>query len=122
MILLKYWLEVSPDEQTRRLQSRIDDGRKTWKLTPMDLRSYSHWHDYSRARDDMFDKTDSAWAPWYVAPSDDKKRARLNLISHLLTQIPYEEVPRDEPVLPERQDPGDYVDPHYPFRYVPSRF
>jgi polyphosphate kinase 2 len=122
ILLLKYWLEVSPEEQTRRLTGRITDGRKIWKLSGMDLKSYSRWYDYSRARDDMFAATDTPNAPWHVAVSDDKKRARLNIISHLLTQIPYEEVPRKEPVLPERQDPGDYVDPHYPFRYVPSRF
>ena len=75
--LLKYWLEVSPEEQTKRLESRINDGRKLWKLTEMDLKSYSRWHDYTRARDDMFLKTDTAWAPWRVAKSDDKKRARL---------------------------------------------
>ena len=80
----------SPDEQTRRLESRIDDPRKIWKLSDMDLQSYTQWYDYSRARDDMFAATDTAWAPWYVAHSDDKKRARLNVITHLLSQIPYE--------------------------------
>ena len=89
IVLLKYWLEVSPDEQTRRLESRIDDPRKIWKLSPMDLKSYSRWYDYSRARDAMFAATDAAWAPWYIADADDKKRARLNIISHLLSQIPY---------------------------------
>src|SRR6478736_6398506 len=89
IILLKYWLEVSEDEQTRRLEQRIDDGRKTWKLSPMDLESYSRWYDYSRARDDMFGATNTEWAPWYVADSNNKKRARLNIISHLLDQIPY---------------------------------
>ena len=92
-ILLKYWLEVSPDEQTRRLEARIDDGRKIWKLSNMDLKSYTRWDDYSKARDDMFLATDTAWAPWYVARSDDKRRARLNIISHLLSKIPYKEVP-----------------------------
>ena len=91
VILLKYWLEVSPEEQTRRLEARIDDGRKIWKLSPMDLKSYSRWL-YSRARDDMFQATDTAWAPWYIAHSDDKKRARLNLITHLLSKIPYKTV------------------------------
>ena len=81
IILLKYWLEVSPEEQTRRLEGRIDDGRKIWKLTPMDLKSYSRWYDYSRARDDMFAATDTAFAPWYPVISNDKKRARLNIIS-----------------------------------------
>src|ERR1043165_9885343 len=87
VILLKYWLEVSEEEQTRRLQARVDDGRKTWKLSPMDLKSYSRWYDYSRARDDMFAETDTAWAPWYVAHSDDKRRLRLNLITHLRGKI-----------------------------------
>ena len=89
IILIKYWLEVSPEEQTRRLEARIDDPRKIWKLSPMDLKSYSRWYDYSRARDDMFKATDTPWAPWHVVRSDDKKRARLNAISHLLSQIPY---------------------------------
>ena len=89
VILLKYWLEVSPEEQTRRLEARINDGRKIWKLSPMDLKSYSRWYDYSEARDDMFAATDTEWAPWYVARSDDKKRARLNIITHLLGKIPY---------------------------------
>ena len=84
VILLKYWLEVSPDEQTRRLEERIDDGRKIWKLSKMDLMSYTRWDDYSKARDDMFAATDTNWAPWFVAHSDDKRRARLNIIEHLL--------------------------------------
>ena len=89
ILLLKYWLEVSPDEQTRRLKSRINDPRKIWKLSDMDLKSYSRWYDYSRARDAMFAATDTAWAPWYIAHTDDKKRGRLNIISHLLSQVPY---------------------------------
>src|SRR5215831_13412714 len=92
VILIKYWLEVSEDEQTRRLESRIDDPRKIWKLSPMDLKSYSRWFDYSRARDAMFAATDTQFAPWHIAHTDDKKRARLNLITHLLGQIPYKEV------------------------------
>ena len=90
IILLKYWLEVGPEEQTRRLESRIDDPRKIWKLSDMDLKSYSRWYDYSRARDAMLLASDTAWAPWYVADTNDKKRGRLNIISHLLSQIPYE--------------------------------
>src|SRR5262249_57000508 len=93
IILLKYWLEVSEEEQTRRLESRIDDGRKTWKLSPMDLKSYSRWYDYSRARDAMFAASDTDFAPWHVVRSDDKRRARLNLITHLLDQIPYKTSP-----------------------------
>ena len=121
VILLKYWLEVSPEEQTRRLEARINDGRKTWKLSPMDLKSYSRWYDYSRARDDMFAATDSSWAPWFVARSDDKKRARLNVIRHLLNHIPYEEMPRSKVKLPKRQDPDGYKEPDYPFKFIPER-
>ena len=91
IILIKYWLEVSQDEQRRRLEARISDPRKIWKLSPMDLKSFGRWYDYSRARDDMFKATDTPWAPWHVVRSDDKQRARLNTISHLLTQIPYED-------------------------------
>ena len=86
IVLLKYWLEVSEKEQTRRLTQRIEDGRKIWKLSPMDLQSYSRWYDYSRARDAMFAATDLPYAPWYVVGSDDKRRARLNLIRHLLSR------------------------------------
>ncbi len=120
IILLKYWLEVSPEEQTRRLEARIDDGRKLWKLSPMDLKSYSRWYDYSRARDAMFLATDTAWAPWYAALSDDKKRARLNIIRHLLRHIPYEAPKREKITLPKRQKPGDYVAPEYAFKLVPD--
>jgi polyphosphate kinase len=118
--LIKYWLEVSPEEQTRRLEGRIDDPRKIWKLSPMDLKSYSRWYDYSRARDDMFKVTDTSWAPWYVVRSDDKRRARLNVISHLLKQIPYRELPRDKPTLPKRQKAHGYVEPDYPYKRVPE--
>ncbi|HEY2894661.1 MAG TPA: polyphosphate kinase 2, partial [Pirellulales bacterium] len=110
IILLKYWLEVGQEEQTRRLESRISDGRKGWKLSPMDIESYGRWYDYSRARDEMFTATDTAWAPWYVVPSNDKKRARLNLIRHLLGKIPYEEAPREKVKLPKRSDKGAYDD------------
>ena len=120
IILLKYWLEVSPEEQTRRLEGRIEDGRKIWKLSPMDLQSYSRWYDYSRARDAMFAATDTAWAPWYVARSDDKKKARLNIIRHLLSQVPYEEAPREKIKLPKRQKAGDYQEPNYPFKFIPE--
>ncbi len=107
ILLVKYWLEVSPDEQTRRLQSRIDDPRKTWKLSEMDLLSYQRWSDYSRARDQMFAATDTAWAPWWVVNSDDKKRARLNVIAHLLERIPYEPLEHRDVELPRRQEPDD---------------
>jgi polyphosphate kinase 2 len=120
--LIKYWLEVSPKEQTRRLESRIDDGRKIWKLSPMDLKSYSRWYDYSRARDEMFANTDTPFAPWYVADANDKKRVRLNIITHLLSQIPYKELPEEKVKLPKRQDPGHYREPDYPYKYVPEKF
>jgi polyphosphate kinase 2 len=120
IILLKYWLEVSEAEQTRRLEARIDDGRKTWKLSPMDLKSYSRWYDYSRARDEMFSATDTSWAPWYVARSDDKKRARLNTITHLLHHIPYEDTPLEKVKLPDRQKPHGYEEPDYPYKFVPE--
>ncbi|SAK48895.1 polyphosphate kinase [Caballeronia temeraria] len=122
VILLKYWLEVGQQEQTRRLEERIHDERKIWKLSPMDLRSYSRWYDYSRARDDMFEATDTDNAPWYVVRSDDKRRARLNLISHLLANIPYKAVPREKVKLPKRQKPEGYRESERPLRYVPERF
>ncbi len=120
IILLKYWLEVSPEEQTRRLEGRINDGRKIWKLSPMDIKSYDRWYDYSRARDAMFKATDTAWAPWYVATSDDKKRARLNIISHLLSKVPYKKAPREKVKLPKRQIDKKYKEPDYPYKYVPE--
>jgi polyphosphate kinase 2 len=120
ILLVKYWLEVSPEEQTRRLEARIKDPRKIWKLSPMDLKSYNRWYDYSRARDDMFKATDTPWAPWHVIRSDDKKRARLNAISHLLAQIPYHDPPRDKPILPKRQKPDGYEEPDYPYKVVPE--
>jgi len=122
IILLKYWLEVSPEEQTRRLEARIDDGRKVWKLSPMDLKSYSRWYDYSRARDEMFAATDNGFAPWYVADSNDKKRARLNIIAHLLDKIPYKQAPREKVKLPKRQKAGGYKDSNYPFKVIDERY
>ena len=111
---------MSPDEQTRRLASRIDDGRKVWKLSPMDIKSYTRWDDYTKARDDMFAATDTSWAPWYVAHSDDKQRARLNIIAHLLSRIPYESPSREKVKLPKRkvraQPPADTV------KIVPEKF
>ena len=121
IILVKYWLEVSPEEQTRRLESRIDDPRKIWKLSDMDLESYGRWREYGDARDDMFRASDTAWAPWWVAHTDDKKRGRLNIISHLLSQIPYERLPHRDVELPKRgrtTEPSDSP----PFRYVPAPF
>jgi polyphosphate kinase 2 len=120
IILLKYWLEVGEEEQTRRLAARMDDGRKIWKLSPMDLKSYSRWYDYSRARDEMFSATDTPWAPCYVIRSDDKKRARLNAITHLLRRIEYKEAPREKVKLPDRQKPHGYKEPDYPYKFVPE--
>jgi polyphosphate kinase len=122
IILLKYWLEVSPDEQTRRLESRIHDARKVWKLSDLDLQSYSRWYDYSRARDAMFQATDTAWAPWYVVNNDDKQRGRLNLISHLLSSVPYSPLPKLDTSLPDRQKPAGYRDPGIGVRRIPTPF
>ena len=122
IVLLKYWLEVSAAEQTRRLNSRINDPRKIWKLSDMDLKSYRRWYDYSRARDAMFAATDTAWAPWYIAHTDDKRRGRLNIISHLLSQIPYKPLAHRDITLPERQHPGGYTQPDAPLHYIPTPF
>ena len=111
IILIKYWFEVSQEEQTRRFRARIDDGRKIWKLSPMDLESHRRWYDYSRARDDMFLATDTSFAPWYIVNADDKRRARINCISHLLSMIPYEDIKREAVKLPKRQKPHGYVEP-----------
>jgi polyphosphate kinase 2 len=122
IILLKYWLEVSQEEQTRRLEARIHDGRKVWKLSDMDLLSYGRWYDYSRARDAMFKASDTEIAPWLVANSNDKRRARLNIISDFLNRIPYESTPRKKVTLPKRQKPGDYEEPDFPLTYIAERF
>ena len=122
IILIKYWLEVSPDEQTRRLEGRIHDPRKIWKLTDMDLRSYTHWDDYSRARDLMFEATDTPWAPWFVATTDDKQRGRLNLISHLLSRVPYTPVEHHEVKLPKRKPGSTYTSPDLPLKHIPTPF
>lgn len=122
LILIKYWLEVSPEEQTRRLEARIHDERKIWKLSPMDLESYHRWYDYSRARDAMFTMTDTEYSPWYVAKADNKRSTRLNVISHLLSKIPYEALPRKKISLPQRQKPEGYREPDHHYRYVPEKF
>src|SRR4051794_973285 len=119
IILIKYWLEVGPEEQTRRLKSRIQDGRKTWKLSPMDLKSYDRWDDYSKARNEMFQATDTPWAPWYVAHSDDKRCARLNIITHLLSTIPYKKVDRHRVKLPDRKVRKD-EGAGYHFKVIPQ--
>jgi len=108
--LIKYWLEVSNDEQARRFQARIDDPLRQWKLSPIDLPSRTRWYDYSRARDMMFDATDTKAAPWHIVRSDDKKRARLNCISHLLSVIPYQKVRKEKIKLPERSKKHAYDD------------
>jgi polyphosphate kinase 2 len=110
IILIKLWLEVGMEEQERRFKARIDDPLRQWKLSPMDTESYRRWYDYSRARDLMFRATSSKHAPWYIIRSDDKRRARLNCISHLLKSIPYKRVQRDEVKLPKRSNKGRYND------------
>lgn len=120
-ILLKYWLEVTPKEQERRLRDRINDGRKTWKLSPMDIKSFNMWDEYTVARDAMFEATDTAWAPWFMARSEDKKRVRLNIISHLLSQIPYKDLHIETMDLPKRKI-GKVKLTKYPFRYVEEKF
>ena len=120
--LIKYWLEVNQEEQTKRLQSRIDDPRKIWKLSDMDLRSYSKWWDYERARDDMFRASDTSWAPWYVAHTNDKRRGRLNIISHLLSVVPYKPLKAQDTVLPRRQKKPSGLPPAPAVREIPTPF
>jgi polyphosphate kinase 2 len=122
IILLKYWLEVSPEEQTRRLEARIKDRRKVWKLSPMDVKSYNRWYEYSRARDDMFAATDTDFAPWYVVDSNDKRRTRLNIISHLLSKIPHQTIPVKSIRLPPRQKPGSYKPLKHPYKFIEKRY
>ena len=120
IILIKYWFEVSQKEQTRRFQARINDRRKTWKLSPMDLESHRRWYDYSRARDEMIAATDTSFAPWSVVDADNKRRARLNCISHLLSAVPYKEVPQGPVELPDRQRPHGYTEPLRRYNSVPE--
>jgi polyphosphate kinase len=120
--IIKYWFEVGQEEQTRRFEERINDPLKIWKLSPMDLESHRRWYDYSRARDAMFNATDTEICPWHVVRADDKRRARLNCIDHLLRQVPYKEVPHEKVRLPDRQKPKGYVEPDYPWRFVPERY
>jgi len=110
IVLLKYWLEVSNKEQERRFEARIEDPLRQWKLSPMDLPSRSRWYDYSRARDKMLEATDTKEAPWHILRSDDKKRARLNCISHILSMIPYKKVPKEKVEMPKRSNKGAYDD------------
>ena len=122
VILVKYWLEETMEDQTARFEERINDYRKIWKLSPMDLESHRRWYDYSRARDAMFAATDTEASPWYVVDSHDQRRGRLNCITHLLSLIPYEEVPYEKVKLPKRQPKGDYVEPDHPFRWIPELY
>jgi len=120
IILVKYWFDVGQEEQTRRFVSRINDGRKIWKLSPMDLESHRRWYDYSRARDEMFAATDTEVAPWYIVDADDKRRARLNCIAHFLSLIPYQEIPREKVSLPKRQKPNGYKESLRQYNRVPN--
>jgi polyphosphate kinase len=122
IILLKYWLDVSEKEQHKRFLARIEDPSKRWKLSPMDLESHRRWYDYSRARDAMLNATDTPTAPWYIVLSDDKKRARLNCISDILSRIPYEAVPYTPPKLPPRQKPKGYKEPRQTHQLVVQRW
>lgn len=122
VILIKYWLEVSQEEQTKRFKERMNDPRKTWKLSPMDIETHARYYDYSRARDAMFIATDTHETPWYVVPSDEQRSARLNCISHLLSLIPYEPVEHPPIKLSKGQPKGDYVDPGLPLRIVPQKY
>jgi polyphosphate kinase 2 len=122
IILIKYWFEVSQNLQTERFQERVDDGRKIWKLSGMDLESHYRWYDFSRARDAMFSATDTDIAPWYVVNADDPRRARLNCITHLLSKIPYEELPREPVKLGKRQPSDGYVEPQWRRHVVPELY
>lgn len=122
VVLIKYWLEVSMDEQAKRFAERNEDYRKIWKLSPMDLEAQARWYDYSRARDAMSVATDTPKSPWCVVPSDDQRRARLKCIAHFLSLIPHEEVPRKPIKVPKRQAKADYQEPDCPYRYVPQLF
>jgi polyphosphate kinase 2 len=122
ILLFKYWLEVGEAEQTKRLQSRVHDPRKIWKLSDMDLKSYSRWYDYARARDDMFAASSSEWAPWHVVHTDDKRRGRLNLITHLLSQVPYEPLKKKKVTFPKRDKAGDYIEPDLSGYCLPTPF
>jgi len=122
IILLKYWLEVSMENQHERFEERINDYVKIWKLSPMDLESHRRWYDFSRARDAMFAATDTVESPWHVVDANDQRRARLNCITHILNQIPYYEVPHEKVKLPPRDKAHGYVEPDYPYRFIPEKF
>jgi polyphosphate kinase 2 len=122
IILIKYWLEVDMEEQAKRFKERNEDYRKIWKLSPMDVEAQSRWYDYSRARDAMFAATDTPDSPWFVVPSNDQRRARLNCISHFLSVVPYEEIPHEPVKIAKPQKPDGYVEPNYPYKVVPQLF
>jgi polyphosphate kinase len=124
IILIKYWMEVGKKEQERRFEARIKDSVRQWKLSPMDLESFRRWYEYSRARDEMLAATDTKHAPWYLVRSDDKRKARLNCISHLLSLIPYGKAPREKVKLPERKNKGAYDDqaPLKGRHFVPEKY
>jgi polyphosphate kinase len=120
IVLIKYWLEVSKEEQTRRFERRMTDPRRRWKLSPMDYESHHRWYDYARARDEMFRRTHTPWAPWTVVPSDDKRKARLNVIAHLLSMFDYEPLPPLKEKLPKRQRAGGYEEPELGVDLLPA--
>ena len=122
IILIKYWFEVSEKEQHKRFLKRIEDPMRRWKLSPMDLESHRRWYDYSRARDAMFAATDTQQSPWYVVQTDDKERARLNCLSHLLDVVPWKKVPIEKVKLPKRQDPKGYKAPDWNYRWIPEKY
>jgi len=122
IILIKYWFEVSEKEQHRRFLRRIEDPMRRWKLSPMDLESHRRWYDYSRARDAMFAATDTAQSPWHVVQADDKMRARLNCISHLLSVVPWERIRQEKVTLPDRQRPKGYKAPDWNYRWIPEKY
>jgi len=122
IILVKYWFEVSEQEQHKRFLKRIEDPMRRWKLSPMDLESHHRWYDYSRARDAMFAATDTPQSPWYVVQTDDKERARLNCISHLLGVLPWKKIPMARVTLPNRQKPKGYKAPEWNYRWIPEKY
>jgi polyphosphate kinase len=122
IILVKYWFEVSEPEQHRRFLRRIEDPMRRWKLSPMDLESHRRWYDYSRARDAMFAATDTQQSPWYCVQTDDKERARLNCIAHLLSVVPWKKVPMEKVTLPNRQKPKGYEAPDWNYHWIPQKY
>jgi polyphosphate kinase 2 len=121
-ILIKYWFEVSEKEQRRRFLKRVSDPMRQWKLSPMDLESHHRWYDYSRAKDAMFAATDTPQAPWFVLQTDNKERARLNCIAHLLSVVPWKRIPQEKTKLPKRQKPHGYKEPDWNYRWVPEKY